>query len=88
MFRQGCFPCRGMANKYEECIIAPSMDEGRKRVLLIAAAILVARHLRELNTRPTPALESLIHDTVNMAAKIMQRIDAMFPAGTQQPMRQ
>jgi hypothetical protein len=55
------------------------MDEGRKRVLLIAAAILVARHLRELNTRPTPALESLIHDAVNMASKIMQRIDAMFP---------
>jgi hypothetical protein len=55
------------------------VDEPRKRVLLIAAAILVARHPRELNTRPTPALESLIHDAVNMAAKIMQRIDAMFP---------
>ncbi len=57
------------------------MDEGRKRVLLIAAAILVARHLRELNTRPTPALESLIHDAVNMGAKILQKIDAMWPSG-------
>jgi len=63
------------------------VDEGRKRVLLIAAAILVARHLRELNTRPTPALEALIHDAVNMAAKILARIDAMFTNEAQQPTR-
>jgi len=63
------------------------MDEGRKRVLLIAAAILVARHLRELNTRPTPALESLIHDAVNMAAKMLAKIDAMFANEAQQPIR-
>jgi len=56
------------------------MEEGRKRVLLIAASILIARHLKDLNTRPTPSLESLVHDAVNMAAKIMQRIDAMFPS--------
>ena len=59
------------------------MDEGRKRVLLIAAAILVARNLREVNTRPTPALEAAIHDAVTLAAKIMSRIDRMFPASSE-----
>jgi hypothetical protein len=35
------------------------MDEGRKRVILIAAAILVARHLKnpeELDYKPTPRM--------------------------------
>ena len=56
------------------------MDEGRKRVLLIAASILVARHLPGLDSRRTPAVESLIADAIRVAARIMERIDAMFPA--------
>jgi hypothetical protein len=55
------------------------MDEGRKRVLLIAAAILVARHLKDgnLNSR-SPAMESLIADAIGLAERIMQRIDRLL----------
>jgi len=56
------------------------MDEGRKRVLLIAAAILAARKLCQLeSTRPSPALHSIIADAVIFAERIMQRIDAEWP---------
>ncbi len=47
------------------------MDEGRKRVLLIAAAILAARKLCQLeSTRPSPALHSIIADAVILAERI------------------
>jgi hypothetical protein len=54
------------------------MDEGRKRVLLIAASILVSRKFAELGGKSSPALESAIADAVSMAEKIMQRIDSRF----------
>ncbi len=52
------------------------MDEGRKRVILIAAAILVARHLKDgnLNSR-SPAMEALIADAIGLAERIMLKID-------------
>jgi len=51
------------------------MDEGRKRVLLSAAAILAARKLCHLeSTRRSPALHSIIADAVIFAERIMQRI--------------
>ena len=57
----------------------PFVDEGRKRVLLIAASILVARHLKELNSGArTPALESLISDAIAVATRILQKIDSNF----------
>jgi len=37
---------------------AAAIDEGRKRVLLIAASILAARKLVNWDGRPSPALES------------------------------
>ena len=53
------------------------MDEGRKRVIGIMAAILAARKLCQLeSTRPSPALHSIIADAVIFAERIMQRIDA------------
>lgn len=55
------------------------MDEGRKPVILIAAAILVARHLRSENDlfgyRPSPRTESLISSAIRIATRIMDRID-------------
>jgi len=55
------------------------MDEGRKRVILIAAAILVARHLRNENElfgyRPSPRTESLIASAIRIATRIMSKID-------------
>jgi hypothetical protein len=55
------------------------VDEGRKRVLLIAASILAARKLAHWDGRPSPALESAIADAITIAERIMARIDARWP---------
>ena len=56
------------------------MDEGRKRVVLIAASILAARRLAQLDRKPSPAIESCIADAISDAEKIMRRIDRMWPS--------
>jgi hypothetical protein len=58
---------------------ALAMDEGRKRVLLIAATILAARKLAQYD-KPCPGIESAIANAVAMAEKIMRKIDALYPA--------
>jgi hypothetical protein len=56
------------------------MDEGRKRVLGIMAAILAARKLAQQDsTRPSPASNSAIHDAVIFAERILREIDERFP---------
>jgi hypothetical protein len=56
------------------------MDEGRKRVLLIAASILAARKLSayESGTR-VPATVAAISDAVRWAEEIMRVIDERWP---------
>jgi len=54
------------------------VDEGRKRVLLIAASILAARRLAHWDGRPSPALESAIADAITIAERIMARIDSRW----------
>ena len=54
------------------------MDEGRKRVLLIAATILAAEKLAH-HEKPCPAVESAIADGLAMAERIMAKIDAKYP---------
>jgi hypothetical protein len=56
------------------------VDEGRKRVLLIAASILATRKLANWDGRPSPALESAIADAITIAERIMARIDSRWPA--------
>jgi hypothetical protein len=56
-----------------------AMDEGRKRVLLIAASILAVRRLANWDGRPSPAFESAIADAITIADRIMSRIDARWP---------
>jgi len=56
------------------------VEEGRKRVLLIAASILAARKLAHWDGRPSPALESAIADAIIIAERIMARIDGRWPA--------
>jgi transposase len=56
------------------------MDEGRKRVLLIAAAILAASKLVNWDGRPSPALECAIADSIALAERIMARIDSRWPS--------
>ncbi len=55
------------------------MDEGRKRVLLIAAAILAARKLASWDGKPSPADECAITDAVALAERILSKIDAKWP---------
>jgi transposase len=55
------------------------MDEGRKRVLLIAASILAARRLVQLDFKPCPAYESAIASAIAAAEKILRRIDTRWP---------
>jgi len=57
------------------------MDEGRKRVLLIVAAILAARKLSQYDGgRRVPATISAIADAVRWAEEIMRAIDERWPA--------
>jgi hypothetical protein len=56
------------------------MDEGRKRVILIAATILVARHLKnteDLDYKSCPRTEALMSNAIRWAERIMSRIDTM-----------
>lgn len=56
------------------------MDEGRKRVLLIAAAILAARKLAQYDPiRMVPATVCAITDAVRWAERIMNEIDQRWP---------
>ena len=69
-----------MANIKRICYPRLPMDEGRKRVLLIAASILAARRLAQWDGRPSPVVESAIADAITLAEKILSKIDARWPA--------
>ena len=56
------------------------MDEGRKRVLLIAASILAARKLAQYDSGArVPATVSAIADSIRWAEQIMDEIDRRHP---------
>jgi hypothetical protein len=58
----------------------PYVDEGRKRVLLIAASILAARKLSQFDGgKRVPATMSAIADAVRWAEEIMKAIDDRWP---------
>jgi hypothetical protein len=57
------------------------MDEGRKRVLLIAASILAARKLARYDgRRRVPATVGAISDAVRWAEEILREIDERWPS--------
>ena len=57
------------------------MDEGRKRVLLIAASILAARKLAQYDGGArVPATISAIGDAIRWAEEIMRTIDERWPS--------
>ena len=64
-----------------------SVDEGRKRVLLIAASILAARRLANWDGRPSPAFEAAVSDAIAIAERILSRIDARWPTRTKEVAR-
>ena len=56
------------------------MDEGRKRVLGIMAAILASRKLAQQDSaRPSPASNCAIQDAIAFAERIMREIDNVWP---------
>jgi hypothetical protein len=56
------------------------MDEGRKRVLLIAASILAARKLAQYDGgKRVPATVCAIVDAVRWAEEILKEIDSRWP---------
>jgi len=60
--------------------LADEVDEGRKRVLAIAAGILVARHLKTADDlfggpQGSPRTHALIAAAVQWAERIMGKID-------------
>jgi hypothetical protein len=62
------------------------MDEGRKRVIGIMAAILVARKLAQYDGgRRVPATVAAISDAVRWAEEIMREIDRRWPVGENTP---
>ena len=63
-----------------ETAILLVVDEGRKRVLLIAASILAARKLAQYDGgRRVPATISAIADAIHWAEEIMVEIDRRWP---------
>jgi hypothetical protein len=68
-----------LANKTRKLYTA-EMDEGRKRVLLIAASILAARKLAQYDGgKRVPATVAAISDAVRWAEEIMREIDHRWP---------
>jgi hypothetical protein len=68
-------------NKRRNVLDSLTVDEGRKRVLLIAASILAARKLAQYDrVRMVPATVSAIADAVRWAEEIMKEIDRLFPS--------
>jgi hypothetical protein len=56
------------------------VDEGRKRVLLIAASILAARKLAQYDGgKRVPATVAAISDAVRWAEEILREIDQRWP---------
>jgi len=59
------------------------VDEGRKRVLLIAASVLASRKLAQYDgNRRVPATISAIAASIRWAEEIMREIDRRWPAST------
>ena len=71
-----------LRNRCVRSVGSGSMDEGRKRVLLIAASILAVRKLANWDGRPSP-MKAAIADAISLAERIMARIDSRWPVSPQ-----
>jgi hypothetical protein len=73
---------RRRRTKHEEFDIVPEMDEGRKRVIGIMAAILASLHMQTADDlfggpQGSPRTDKLISASVQWAEEIMRKIDAV-----------
>ena len=57
-----------------------AMEERRKRIVFLAAAMFMCRRLSGLVARPSPARELAFRDSVDLAVELLRRIDARFPS--------
>jgi hypothetical protein len=55
------------------------MDEPRKRIIYLAAAMFLCRRLAALEGRPAPAREAAYRESIDIAVELMRRVDARFP---------
>ena len=55
------------------------MTENRKYAILLAATILAARKLADLDDRPSPAKIAAVENAIDKAKFIMDRIDKRWP---------
>ena len=55
------------------------MTEERKYAVLLAATLLCAGKLMELDDRPSPAKVAAVENAISQAAFIMERIDRKWP---------
>jgi hypothetical protein len=56
------------------------MDEGRKRIIFLAAAMFMCRRVSGLDARPSPARELAFRDSIDLAVELLRRIDVRFPS--------
>lgn len=65
-----------------EDAVKRQQNEHRKRAICIAAAIIVARHIKQpddlLNYKPSPRTEALIANAILIAKRILERIENAF----------
>jgi hypothetical protein len=54
------------------------MDENRKRILAIVAAIFLCRKL-PAEPKPSPARDAAFYEAIQLAEELMRRIDARWP---------
>lgn len=77
-YRRCLIPADGPYEWKRNGMYQAPMGEGRKRTLTIAAAILVARHLKTpealYNSTASPRTESLIASGVQLAERIMRNV--------------
>jgi hypothetical protein len=71
LLKQGNIQLKRIKSEYTRLVV---VDEGRKRVILIAACILAARKLSQWDGRNSPASESAISDAIALAERIMSRV--------------
>jgi hypothetical protein len=55
------------------------MDEGRKKLIYLAAGMFLVRRLAGLDREPSPARENAFRDAIDNAVELMRRLDARFP---------
>jgi hypothetical protein len=70
-----------VANKWRKCYCA-TMDEGRKRVIGIMAAILTSLHMQTADDlfgtpQGSPRTDKLIAASIQWAEQIMKKVDAV-----------